>query len=263
MDYMTLATNEAEEKVAAEMNRRKAILDAATALYNDGFKTIIATMDDGEERTLRLFMKGDFVCYYAPRKQRYGYYLSNLVTKIVAVRGKDVKKELTARERQLKNLKNFKRAFTSNVHPNLWSELQAGYAKLDLDEFDAFVETNWDGDNHDLWRLLGQWAEINDIELITENHYKTTTIRSNPADWRRGHGYADYNACVANIERHLENKETFSYHWRSASYDVSVSGKVRGNGEYAAWLSLEFKGMGNGHYYLLINENTAVFGEDD
>ena len=44
------------------------------------------------------------------------------------------------------------------------------------------------------------------------------------------------------------------------SYDVSFEYNADKN---MAWYSEEYKGCGNGHYYLALDENTALFCEDD
>ena len=45
-----------------------------------------------------------------------------------------------------------------------------------------------------------------------------------------------------------------------ASYDVSI----RYNADkHMAWYSEEYKNCGNGHYYLALDHNTAVFCEND
>ena len=61
------------------------------------------------------------------------------------------------------------------------------------------------------------------------------------------------------IKRHLEDKKSYriqipSYYDVSFEYDASKS---------KAWYSEEYKGCGNGHYYMAVNENTAVFLEND
>ena len=91
------------------------------------------------------------------------------------------------------------------------------------------------------------------------DYYKTTTIKSNKP---KVGGYDAYAECIKNIKSHLDNKEDFVYRWQSG-YDVTVEGRVFDDGSYKAWLSLEYRNCGNGHYYLLINDNNAIFAEDD
>ena len=62
-----------------------------------------------------------------------------------------------------------------------------------------------------------------------------------------------------NIANALKNKEPYSTHKR-ANYDVSFDyNPERNTASYAE----EYRGCGNGHYYIAIDGNTALFCEDD
>lgn len=258
-------------------------LEAIKKLFDEGHKTLLATMNDGEIRNLRLFKSsGGELGYYKKGGRRNGFAVRWIVRDIASVKivgGKKAQK--TYYDRFLGNLRKFKKTYTKNVHPNLWSDLQNGYTKLDIDKFEKFIndEQNREQldkivsryhtcsfDKDDAWHLgqaLREFCSTENIDIIYENQYKTTTIRSNAPRFKSGHnGYSSYDTCVANIKKHMDNKEEFSYGW-SSNYDVSVSGKLCDDGVYRAWFSLEFRGCGNGHYYFMVNENQAVFGEDD
>ena len=60
------------------------------------------------------------------------------------------------------------------------------------------------------------------------------------------------------IRKKIEAKEKLSF-YRSVNYDVSFSF----NGSDKAYYSEEYKGTGNGHYYAALDENVAVFLEND
>jgi len=59
-----------------------------------------------------------------------------------------------------------------------------------------------------------------------------------------------------------KKKQDYSYHWEHG-YDNSVSTKLGEDGIYRGWFSREYKGTGNGHYWLLISPTQAIFAEDD
>ena len=48
--------------------------------------------------------------------------------------------------------------------------------------------------------------------------------------------------------------------WDKTSYDVSFQLKAK---ERKAWYSEEYRGCGNGHYYLALNHSCALFYEHD
>jgi hypothetical protein len=234
------------------------------SLYDAGHKEIVATMASGEKRPLRLFISsmGSF-CYFAKGKRRYGFQVRDIAQSIdsVSIKGNGKKQDQTVCEKYISNLRKFKKAYTVDAHPNLWGDLRDSYSRFDVDDFAEFIDQKGlkdATDTYTLYKCLCEYCQIHNLHLITENKWKTTTIQSNKSQHLGG----QYNQCVENIKRHLDNKETFKYSWQS-NYDVSVSANTGEDGIYRAWFSLEFRGCGNGHYYLLINENQAVFAEDD
>lgn len=61
------------------------------------------------------------------------------------------------------------------------------------------------------------------------------------------------------IRQAFANKSKLSFR-RQVNYDVSFEYDPERN---AAWYSEEYRGCGNGHYYLALDSNTALFVEDD
>lgn len=68
---------------------------------------------------------------------------------------------------------------------------------------------------------------------------------------------------IQEIEKAFKEKSKFSYPHYSKNRDYSVNGELGDDGIYRAWFRAEYKGMGNGLYYLLINPHTTVFLEED
>ena len=62
-----------------------------------------------------------------------------------------------------------------------------------------------------------------------------------------------------NIKRHIQNKKDYNTTART-SYDVSFEYRAEAK---KAWYSEEYKNCGNGHYYLALDHNTALFCEND
>ena len=62
------------------------------------------------------------------------------------------------------------------------------------------------------------------------------------------------------IHKALEDKKDYSSGRIQVSYDVTFEYSA---GKQKAWYSEEYRNCGNGHYYLAVDHNTAVFCEDD
>jgi len=222
-----------------------------------------------EKRNLRLFVHGtgDYaqLCYYRKGARKRGFEISDLQMDGLfnLTVNFNPKTEMTALDRYCANLSKFKKAFLKDCHPNLWKDIQEGYAKLDIDDFRKYVTENKpkEDSSYGYYELLGKYCKENNIgHLIMENHYKRTTLVSNKEKF--DFGGSRIKAIVERLQKAIEKKEDFSEYWHG-NYDVHVEVKGGKDGNYRGWFSLEFSGCGNGHYYLLLNSNSAIFCEDD
>lgn len=243
------------------------IITRAESIFEAGYRAIQVTMKDGSVKIKRMFKSDGRLCIYKLNSKTVGYDLARFVimtSNWESIRPYGPRGEDTIYEHFCKNLRKYQLAFTNKVHPNLWTNHQADYKRLNVDAFKAYVEGSQTDTTrlNDLHEALREYCHIFNIEnIVFENRYQTCSVSTYPPD--RGCERWQYNAYTLNAQRHLDQKEDFHYAWRSRSYDVSVSGNTGKDGIYRAWLSLEFRNKGNGHYYLLINSKTAVFSEDD
>ena len=220
---------------------------------------------DGSRGTLRIFVYSKkYVAYYRGNATARGYdlwnYAMNEKKSFASVEPVQPK---TAVQKYCDNMRKFKNAFLNRSNPKLWSNIQDAYSQIDIDTIQSQMEESDKLNNsYDCYCWLSE--NYPGSGIVKENDYKTTTILANkPSPWKNNsHLHGEYQTCVENISKHIENKEDFDYTWR-ANYDIHVSGKNCGDGVYRAWLSREYYNCGNGYYYLLINDNSAVFCEKD
>lgn len=259
-----------------EMKRTKNLSNVKVYAY---FKSYIAENNIPKEvitkEKIRLFYHDFYgLCTYNKGKRRYGTpltsndkFLKNLFKIEIIKSNKNKKSSL---EKYCDNIRKFKKAFTEECHPYLWQEIQEAYKKFDVEEFyiKALNEIGAEGEKVEngyglaFYDFLNKFCREKNISgIITENHYGRTTLRSNVKRNKYGFG-TDIEKIISNVKDAIENKKDYSTHWR-ANYDVSLQVKKSEDGNMRAWLSLEYKNCGNGHYYLLINENLAIFCEND
>jgi len=259
-----------EEKAWGLIDLESYLFNKSIEYMEDNFEkghTFKVTFFDGGKATVRTFMNQGEVYFFKGRATTRGYSIWGY-PRIEGGRFASVELVPTppAIEQYVSNLKKFKRAFTKRAHTNLWKNFQDGYKSFDIEKFKKFVENgDYEDSSYGCYKALGDFPDVSSENIVTENRYKTTTIRANrPQNGRkyRSHMSGDYATCTENIQRHLDNKEDFNYSWRS-NYDVTVSGNMCGDSVYRAWLSLEYYDCANGHYYALINSNSAVFLEKD
>jgi hypothetical protein len=64
------------------------------------------------------------------------------------------------------------------------------------------------------------------------------------------------------LKKAIEEGKDYSDHW-DCGWDCSVSTSKGDDGKYRGWFSQEYRGTGNGHYWLLISPTQAIFAEHD
>lgn len=106
-------------------------------------------------------------------------------------------------------------------------------------------------------------AEVAKIDerLLTDGSPRTDIIwrMSDPAKVKKMYFGSSDERIVTDIARHMRLSMDYSASARS-SYDVSFEYKAALR---SAWYSEEFKGCGNGHYYLALDSTHALFYEND
>ena len=113
------------------------------------------------------------------------------------------------------------------------------------DSYEKFYKQTW-GDGKYAWVHCHQ---------VFETFVRKKCWQSIP--WRR-YEREHMNAIVTDC---IKNGKDFSRCWENG-YDNTVEIANR-DGKKLAWLSLEYRGCGNGHYYLMFDATHAIFYEDD
>ena len=163
--------------------------------------------------------------------------------------------DLSYGERVLKTLMLHKRFLEKNRHPNLWQNLADEAANVTpeaLQRLREFVAKQSD--------FSSVFDYIQQQHLPTFECHRTLTLKTALAnsDFR----YLSYeNDFLPRIQEAVDKKLPYSLNWRG-NYDYSLEFKMGETG-YKGWLSQEFKGCGNGHYWLMISSSQAIFCESD
>ena len=113
------------------------------------------------------------------------------------------------------------------------------------DSYEKFYKQTW-GDGKYAWVHCHQVFET----FVRKTCWKSIAWRK----WEREHMSAKVAECI-------KNGTYFHRRWENG-YDNSVEIANR-DGEKLAWYSEEYRGCGNGHYYLMFDATHAIFYEDD
>ena len=203
----------------------------ATIAYNDRTtrKVRLATGADG---TLMRMAKG---------RRRYGYALRHDRKPIAAITLDLPDSPAQCYADSLRRRRDY---FRRNADPRLWADLRATLETV-TDEDLAQLASADCASYFEAWELAGEMG------LPRVEPFKTTTLKSCQAPHY-----------VIEGVREAIGVSQFEFAWRGR-YDYRASGKLCDDGVWRAWLSQEYKDLGNGHYYLLISAEKAIFCEDD
>ena len=216
------------------------------SVKKNGKSKAVLTLKDGKKMIKRFFTSSSgSLCVMRKGYRRYGYsiykdYFDDAV-KVEIVK----EKRKSDVEWYIEDLLKWKRYVLKYRVNGVWNELKKNtesitdanliLLKLCSDEIHS---------HYDAWKRAGE------IGLPKIEGFKTTTLKTAKCPY------------LKEIKKAFEEKRSFNYHWRG-SYDYSAEGRLEDSGEFNAWFSMEYKGCGNGHYYLLLDGMHAIFAEDD
>lgn len=219
---------------------------------------------------------------YAKGKQRRGWRYSEEYVKANYTLVKSTPKDADAKWH-----KNIERALKALNASGLWPELVPyleNLKKLTLED----KEKIYQADNKFSWehhlsypiteeaviehnklfnQVFAEWIEKYPFMFHSDNEHGLMRVDCNYI-WEKsevqlksmyfGKWYnRDYKV---EIQKHIEERTECSFFART-SYDVSFH--YAPDKKNAAWYSEEYKGCGNGHYYIALDHNTAWFMEND
>ncbi len=165
-------------------------------------------------------------------------------TNLLAVYLQDESARLTPAQAYVEDLRKTANFLATKGDPTIWLDLRKEYANMDEALLSQLsVEP---GSHYDAWCRAGV------LHLPRRERYKTTTLKSNEAPAH----------VLDTVRKAIDAKQPFNVSWRG-KYDYSAEGHIAADGVYHAFFAQEFKGCGNGHYWLLISAENALFCEDD
>lgn len=218
------------------------------------------SMIGGKTRIVRLWLHSDgCVCIIGKGKRHYGHHLSSYSW--------DDLKEWTniklVEHRQSDKVRLVKRRAQDAVKyltaSGFWTDIKEGieyflaHEKLieefckDMaeDSYEKFYKECREGGKY-------EWCPCHQVfeSFYRKNCWKSIAY----SKWNR----KSYNA---DVEKAIAEKRNYSHRWTNG-YDNSLE-IVFDEKMPRAWYSEEYRGCGNGHYYLLFDATHAIYYEDD
>ena len=243
---------------------------AITLYQNQGFNALATYIDESCQKNPR---QNSFYVHYidgrkakkrlgigssgriielAKGKRNYGYAVS--ISELEMWKNVFTEKDEKGSEfyllRFIKRLEKVKRILEKT---GLWPSILNSIKKM-MDDEDLLKNFCDVYDKEGSYAAYKAYREIGDVNLMC-NLYGMKSPLKKPSYY---HGYTGLEEMTKNA---IENKQNARHRWYG-NYDYSVE-VSHDKGCSMAWYSEEFKGCGNGHYYLLLDAETALFCEDD
>lgn len=225
------------------------------AIVGKGIARVSITLPSGKKVTKRLFISTNsehFVCECMKRSTTKGYVIRRTEYESwVSMRKVSDNVDLVKRMK-----KRALRALDMLSESGLWSDI-----KKEIEEFLKLSNEDIKSDFVDkgVYSLYQSkkygWFKTYQIfgEFLKEKCWKTPSFDK----WD-----TSKQLTLTNVQNAIEFKRNFSTYWRNG-YDNTLSIEIDSNGNARGYYSEEFKGCGNGHYYLLFDYKHAIFYEDD
>jgi len=238
------------------------VLEKANGLFIGSMNRVTATGIDkeGKKIKLRLFKKGDSIYCLVKNSRKYGTLLQGYdLLDIVPI----VHHKTTAQKWE----SSWKKVKARLEASGLWKEVveEISFAlDIDYEKINTINNKYWEIKNDDE-RLA--YIKQMDARVIATDDTGKEYVRSSliynysqlPKVKKMYFGKHKSEAYLERIKKAMEDKKSTTESAR-ANYDVSFEFNAEKN---KAWYSEEYKGCGNGHYYLALDATHVLFYEDD
>lgn len=208
-------------------------------------------VEKGKKKQYRLFLSGDVICYFAKGSRSRGYQLPR---NVIEFYWESLNIVNNAPEVNLR--KTMTTAVKYLTASGLWVNLRTSMEYL-LSLSDSELKKVYEMAVNDYYAYR-EYCEKNNIKLSSDELFALSrrSIKSiNYHSWEK-------NEIRERFAKAIAEKTNYRHRWEKG-YDNSIECKVCDDGSMCAWYSEEYRGCGNGHYYLALDERHAMFCEND
>lgn len=223
-----------------------------------GFKrqSFIVKTNSGKRKQMQMFIADNgLLCYKTNARANFGYSLS--FYEIEDWASVTVKKPFQASVKLVR--KRAKECVDMLTKSGLWSDIKEGMEqvlKMSDSEIAQFIKDGKEDYYTHVWKNEeGRYPFMVSKEYFGNLLAKRCWSSIPFATWSR-------ERLTKELGEHIDKRENYKYDW-SNGYDCSVEVHYDEDGVGRGWMSMEYVGCANGHYYLLLDEKHAMFYEDD
>ena len=234
------------------------ITKIVTTCYAKKYRVKLA---DGKSMIVRLWRHSDGKpCIISKGKRNYGHYLNSWgssetedwVSLTEVNSNVDYVKRITKRAKDAKKMLE-----ESGLWPDIKKEIE-DFLALPEDKVKEFVEAARENFYENVYKHLyekdNKFPWLHSYQVFESFLRNTCWKAPNFGKWR------DYDKNA--LSSAIAEKRDYSLRWTDG-YDNSVEISFKYPELPRGWYSEEYRGCGNGHYYLLFDAKHAIFYEDD
>lgn len=212
-------------------------------------KIVAAVTKDGEKHRLFISDNGGYLCRFMKKSSRRGYRIAtedfdNFIKFIGAPAPKSEDKKL---KQEYNEIAKYKRMAQQATFSNSWIE--------DCKNLPDFETWKKDLVTNEFERpVTPRPKSLYELHVTTGNKIDGKVISLSRIA-------KEFPYAVQKFREALKDKKAIGSVLRGerfAGYDISMSLEQKETGELFGYLSLEYKGCGNGYYYLLINDENFI-----
>lgn len=231
-------------------------LDEVKAVVNTDFsKEYRVKLTNGKSKIVRLWLYCGEVAIMGKNKRKYGHYIWRsevedwVSIKEVTKADIDYKKRLMLRARAAQKM-----LAESGLWPDIKKEIDE-FLSLSDEQITEFVTDATTDFYENVYRQLRE--EGNKFPWLHTSQIFSSFLSKRC--WKSLRGLSSWGK--DNLANAINEKRNYSTSWVEG-YDNSVEVRFDKNGA-KGWYSEEYRGYGNGHYYLLFDATHAIYYEDD
>jgi hypothetical protein len=245
------------------------IEDKAREIYDKGNKYVYLVTEDGNKERKRIGKTADGSIIVMKGKSRRGYYLSGYYQL------KDVVEIVSRTTVQDRWLKTINKAISLLEDSGLWVKIlpvlktarDIGYDKINK-AYNQYWAKHEGKDYTECQKINTQLIKEIDPRLISiskddGSEYPNTEIlwyMNSPLKIKKMNFGSRSEEYYKEIKEAMQNKQKYEVPRLELNYDNSFEYNPEAD---RAWYSEEYRGCGNGHYYLALDNQYAIFWEDD
>lgn len=250
-----------------EIYRRIKELNNVTEKFVDKIhkKAYNVRLKNGKLKKMKLFIADGEPCYIAKGKSNYGYVLTahDGIEEWVSIDFPT--KRTTEKEKFHKRLKRVIKLLEAS---GLWSELLTSFKAINDNYFDEVYNMLFKvydkNEPHEAWsgnyNNYNKWFETHNLPHISCDMFHALNMDKGIKTFNL-HSYEKERITNAILE-HINEKTEYHYAWRKG-YDNRLTLDLGKDGVMRGWYSEEYLNCGNGHYYIMLDANHALYCEDD